>query len=260
MSAAQDTVHEYLRERFAHIFIDPDDGEVAVPLGAPGGTVWLRARVLESRDLVRVSSYFPVNTPPYRFSAMSEYLLRCSERLLSGGFKLGFDDGDVCFRTSQFYDGTVLEKEHVSHLVEANLATLRHAAAGILAVAYGGMEPKDAVDLPAWPERLLEEELTEALDEILGFESATTSAPAHAEGAVTPAEGADHADTPTLADDRAHMLACLHSLLQQRVSAAGEDAGEASGAVDEVDSLTAAAADPPSEDEVEPPTEDEAAA
>ena len=164
MSAAQDTVHEYLRERFDHIFIDPDDGEVAVPIGLPGATIWLRAHIREGRELVAVSSSFPVRVPSYLLAAMSEYLQRCSEGLCIGCFRLDFQSGAVLFRTSQFYGGTTLEKEHVAHLVGANLATARGVLPGMMAVAYGGMAPKDAVDLPAWPERVLDEDLDRTLD------------------------------------------------------------------------------------------------
>lgn len=240
MSAAQDTVHEYLRERFDHIFVDPDDSEVAVPIGIPGATIWLRVQVRDGRDLVAVASNFPLRTPPYLFAAMSEYLLRCSEGLCSGGFQLNFDNGSVLFRTSQFYGGTTLEKEHVSHLVDKNLWTARAVLPGMLAVAYGGVEPKDAVDLPAWPERVLDEDLSRTLEEILGSESepacaseeagtcgspdsarspessAIESAPAPASGTVQPEPAED-------GDDRARMLDRLQDLLR-RIAAEDESA------------------------------------
>lgn len=215
MSAALETVHDYLHERFATIFIDPTDGEVAVPIGFRSATVWLRIRVFEDRDLISVASQFPVRTPPDQYPAMSEYLQRCSEGLGIGGFQLDFDDGCVIFRTSQFFDGTSLEPKHVSHLVEKNLSTARTAFAGMLAVAYGGMAPKEAVGLPMWPERLLVEDLDRTLTEILG-------SAAEPETAAEPEPAAE----PTASDaGRAAVLARLQNLLRQVVcKPSGDDA------------------------------------
>jgi len=187
VSATQHTIHEHLRERFDHIFVDPDDGEVAVPIGFPGASIWLRVHVKNSRDFVAVASNFPVTTPQCLFAAMSEYLLCCSEGLCSGGFQLDFDDGSVLFRTSQFHGGTTLEKQDVSHLVEMNLRTARAAIPGMLAVAYGGVELKDAVGLPAWPERVLDQDLSRTLEKILGTKSEPSCASDEAETAGSPA-------------------------------------------------------------------------
>ena len=250
MSAAQDTVHEYLRERFDHIFIDPDDGEVAAPIAFPGAAIWLRVHVRERRELVAVSSHFPVRIPPYLFAAMSEYLQRCSDGLCTGGFQLDFETGAVVFRTSQFYGGTTLAKDHVAHLVGANLSTVRAVLPGVMAVAYGGMAPKDAVDLPAWPEQLLEEDLDRTLEEILGSkggpacaaeatetagspDNASSSESAAMEPTSAPAAGTELPEAAVADDDRAGVLDRLQDLLRQIVAEEEGASTEAERADDE---------------------------
>lgn len=215
MSNALETVHDYLRERFTNMFVDPTDGEVAVPIGFRGATVWLRVRVFADGDLLAVASQFPVCTPPDLYPAMSEYLQRCSEGLGIGGFRLDFDDGCVIFQTSLFFGGASLEPKHVSHLVEKNLSAAQAAYAGMLAVAYGGMAPKEAVGLPMWPERLLVDDLDRTITEILG--SAAEPASAAEQGS---------APEPTASDpERADALARLQNLLRRVVlEASGDDA------------------------------------
>lgn len=83
--------------------------------------------------------------PEDKLPLAAEYLLRAGYGLVMGAFELGFDDGEVRFRTGIDVDGGELTKEMIKNIVYFNLYTTDRYLPGLRQVLEEDASPADAV-------------------------------------------------------------------------------------------------------------------
>lgn len=96
---------------------------------------------------VLIYDVLPVNIPTNRSIIMAEFLTRANYKLQIGNFEMDLEDGDLRYKSSFIYDEYLEASEitFIRHLF-TSLYTLDHYLPGIMAVCYGGVSPKNAID------------------------------------------------------------------------------------------------------------------
>ena len=90
-------------------------------------------------------SVAPVKAPAERRAAMAEFITRANYGMIIGNFELDFSDGEVRYKTSIDVEGAELVPAVIRQLVYANVLTMDRYLKGIMAVAFGGVDPEMAV-------------------------------------------------------------------------------------------------------------------
>ena len=76
---------------------------------------------------------------------MAEFITRANYGMIIGNFELDFSDGEVRYKTSIDVEGAELVPAVIRQLVYANVLTMDRYLKGIMAVAFGGVDPEMAV-------------------------------------------------------------------------------------------------------------------
>jgi len=175
MAQQADQIREYIENNFRFIYVNPANGDIALPYGTDDACWWMQIKVRGDgdREWVEVGSRWPVNVPRERRAVMCELLQRIENTLILGKFEFDLDgDGEVRFCTTFRYGDAPVKDEHIHHLIGTNLATVREHLPHVVSVAYQGADPRDVlrheddVELPAD----LDTELAGLLEE-LGIDS-----------------------------------------------------------------------------------------
>ncbi len=82
-------------------------------------------------------SYLPVNVPPEKMAAASEFVARANRGMRIGNFELDFDDGEVRYKTSLDVEGGELASKMIDNLLRANLSTVNRYYGGLMELIYG---------------------------------------------------------------------------------------------------------------------------
>lgn len=85
--------------------------------------------------------YIPVARRP----AVAEFLNRANYGLVIGNFEMDYNDGEVRFKTYFDAQGFDITRKAVEVHVFANLSTFDRYNAGIMAVAFGDVDPATAI-------------------------------------------------------------------------------------------------------------------
>ena len=96
---------------------------------------------------VLVYSVFPVRVPAGRRSAVSEFLTRANYGMPLATFELDFDDGEVRLRTVAETADSSISGETIDRLLMANLGASDRYLPALLGVAFGRLDPAEAVAL-----------------------------------------------------------------------------------------------------------------
>jgi hypothetical protein len=103
------------------------------------------ADVKEEKAVFIFYSILSSNVPEATRAAAAEYLTRANYNLILGNFELDFSDGEVRFKTSVNMGGEPLTKAVIEPMVLTNLAMVDRYLPGLMAVAYGGKSPEEAI-------------------------------------------------------------------------------------------------------------------
>jgi hypothetical protein len=79
-------------------------------------------------------------------AAVAEYITRANDGMVIGNLELSWDSGQVRCRTSIDVDGGELTEAMVRRLVEINVLTMDRYLPGLVDVALGDREPREAID------------------------------------------------------------------------------------------------------------------
>lgn len=103
------------------------------------------ARGREQQEQFIYYSIPDANVPEPRRAAIAEFITRANYGMIIGNFELDFSDGEVRYKTSVDFEGSEVTDAVVKQVVYANVFTMDRYYAGILAVAFGGKDPKEAI-------------------------------------------------------------------------------------------------------------------
>jgi hypothetical protein len=103
------------------------------------------AQAREENSQVVFYSVAPVQVPPDKRQAVSEFITRANYGLILGNFELDFVDGELRYKTSLDVEGTPLSAELLQPLTFANVTTMDRYLPGLMAVLYGGTSPAEAI-------------------------------------------------------------------------------------------------------------------
>jgi len=124
------------------------DEQTVLQMGFQGtnGKWTCYAQVNEEQRLFFFYSVCPINVPEERRPQVAEYITRANYGLKIGNFELDFEDGEVRYKTSVDVENDDLTQALVSNHVYANTWTMDRYLPGLLAVVYGDVQPKDAIE------------------------------------------------------------------------------------------------------------------
>ena len=100
----------------------------------------------ELQQLV-VASHLPSVVPPELRPAVMEFATRINNELLVGNFDIDLDAGHVRYRTGIDLDELDVNAALVRNLIYANVWGMDLHSEGLNRVAYGGLDPEEAVAL-----------------------------------------------------------------------------------------------------------------
>jgi hypothetical protein len=103
------------------------------------------AQADEDREIFAFYSVASVSVPEARRHAVMEFLTRANYGMTIGNFEIDLNDGEVRYKTSVDVEGTPLSFMLAKRMVYANVTTMDRYLRGILAVAFGGVEPTAAI-------------------------------------------------------------------------------------------------------------------
>lgn len=104
------------------------------------------AQAREQSSQVVFYSVAPVQIPEDKRAALAEFITRANYGLILGNFELDYTDGELRYKTSLDVEGTPLTTELLQPLTFANVSTMDRYLPGLMAVLYGGVEPKTAIE------------------------------------------------------------------------------------------------------------------
>jgi hypothetical protein len=102
-----------------------------------------------NEDLEQFVFYSVCSTkvPRDKREAVAEFLHRVNFGLIIGSFEIDMDDGEVRYKTSIDVEDDRLTYALIKRLVYPNVLMMDKYYPGIMAVVYGNIDPKEAVEL-----------------------------------------------------------------------------------------------------------------
>jgi len=87
----------------------------------------------------------PNKVPQDRRLPVCEALTRANWGLRIGNFELDFQDGEIRYKSSIDFEGELLTPALIRNAIYPAVATLDHYLPALIAVAYGGKDPAEAI-------------------------------------------------------------------------------------------------------------------
>jgi hypothetical protein len=88
----------------------------------------------------------PIKVAEEARQAVAEYITRANYGLRIGNFEMDFSDGEVRYKSSLDFEGTTLTPQLIKMAIYPAVQTMDRYLAGLMAVAYGGKTPLEAID------------------------------------------------------------------------------------------------------------------
>ena len=110
------------------------------------GRFTCQAEINEDQKIFYFYSFFPVNVPDDKRTAVAEFITRANYGMRVGNFEMDFNDGEVRFKISVDVDNHELTQALVSNHVYANVWTMDRYLPGLFAVVYSDTSPLEALE------------------------------------------------------------------------------------------------------------------
>ena len=105
--------------------------------------VWFSAD--DNTGFVRVFGSYGAAIPPERRSAIADTASRVNFTLVLGNFELDFSDGELRFRVSMDIEGGLFAKQVADNMLGCLMHTMDRYADTFMRVAFGDVEPEEAL-------------------------------------------------------------------------------------------------------------------
>ena len=99
----------------------------------------------DARDYIRVVGSYGPGVPAERRIAVAEAVSRVNVCLGHGNFELDFSDGELRYRISMDIEGGLFGEKVADNMVGCTLHTMDRYADALMRVAFGDVEPEQAV-------------------------------------------------------------------------------------------------------------------
>jgi hypothetical protein len=139
-----DTLREMLNTR-QYKYQEFDDDSIFMVVRGPLGAYSLFLTTDEKREVVRVTGSYGAAIPEPRRRAIGEAVSRANMLLGVGNFDLDFDDGELRFRNSVDVEGGLFTARMADNLLGCTLYNLDRYADAFMRIAFGEIEPLDAL-------------------------------------------------------------------------------------------------------------------
>ena len=93
-----------------------------------------------------VYTFFPINVPENRRSAVSEFLTRANYGLLNGNFEMDFEDGEIRYKVMTRCGDIDYDPDSMEFIVDCGFMMFERYGHALLSVIYGNVDPKQAVE------------------------------------------------------------------------------------------------------------------
>lgn len=124
--------------------------------------------VNEDRGMAVFYSRCPLTAPDHRIAEMAEFLARANYGLRFGNFEFDPDDGDIRYKTTIEFDEEPPGDRVLAGFFHTNVVMMDMYLPGVAAVAFGEMDPLEAIETIEGPRRtfyegMASDELPEAI-------------------------------------------------------------------------------------------------
>jgi len=103
--------------------------------------------VRHEQKQVLILSIIPTLVPESHRLRIAEFIARANYGLIIGNFELDFEDGELKYKTSNFYDDTFPASEEVFiRNLFTNFQMMERYFPGIMAVIYANITPQTAIN------------------------------------------------------------------------------------------------------------------
>ncbi|MEM9542134.1 MAG: YbjN domain-containing protein [Cyanobacteria bacterium P01_E01_bin.42] len=127
---------------------DEDDGVIVLSIPGEPGTWNCYCEADEEQRTCKIYSVFPLKAKPEKYAAISELLMRINYRVSIGNFEMGYETGEIRFRTSIDLEGDRFSKALMKQLFVGNIFKVEQYYNSILMVLIGEATPEEAIDNP----------------------------------------------------------------------------------------------------------------
>ena len=119
---------------------------LSMPFVGRSGRWICYAQAREQQEQFVFYSVCPVNAPPDRTHAVTEFITRANYGMIIGNFELDYSDGEVRYKTSIAVEQVGLKPELVRHMVYANVVIMDRYLNGLMRVIYGNAIPEEEIE------------------------------------------------------------------------------------------------------------------
>lgn len=147
MGKILDVAERYLRQQAWKFERSPDRPELWMVFSCESGKWFTILQERAHLNQLVVYSAVMVPAPEDRRGAVSEFITRINYGMVLGNFELDFGDGEVRCKTSVDAGDGEFGGALVEPVVDMNFAMMRRFLPGIMAVAFEGVDPGDAVEM-----------------------------------------------------------------------------------------------------------------
>lgn len=142
-----------LFKQLVQFFVEEDWGfsrvsgeeELHIQFNGEKGNWMFVARVLSESQQILCYSYFPQQITETQRPLVLEFITRANHNMILGNFELGWDNGELRYKTSLDCNGMSLNQTVLRQVVFANVSLMDQYIAGIEAVVSGTQLPQDAI-------------------------------------------------------------------------------------------------------------------
>jgi len=103
------------------------------------------ADVKEERNICLLYIIAPNRVPQHRRLAAAEFLVRANYGLILGCFELDMEDGELRYRCGVDVEDSELSLAMAKNMIYTAISTMDRYYQGLMAVAYGDIDPKVAI-------------------------------------------------------------------------------------------------------------------
>ncbi len=145
MGAILSTVEQWLKSDDWNYDKHPEDPLIRCGVQGNGVTFRLYFQAREEQDQLLLYVVGPNLVPEDKRTAVMEFLTRVNYGLVIGNFELDLSDGEVRYKVSVDVEGSKLVPIMVKNLIGAGVTMMDRYYPGLMAVAYGGKSPLEAI-------------------------------------------------------------------------------------------------------------------
>ncbi len=110
------------------------------------GKIPIRIIIEHEPERLCLFTYCPLSIPRGKRVDIAEFITMVNFEIMSGAFKLDFNDGEIGFQSSFFYEqGRIEDKEKLSTIMYLSLFNLETYLPGVLSIVYGDQTASKAI-------------------------------------------------------------------------------------------------------------------